>query len=217
MMCVYKRQLLAVTGILLISVVASPLQAQPCDNVPDHFLFASNTGDYYAIVLDSTGLDCNLSVCDEVGIYDGTLCVGAAVFEGTWPLAITAWADDPQTGEVDGFAEGNPISYRVWRSSAAGIEFACDHSYDTGTGVFGEGVYARLWLSNCGPCGDVDGSGTVNTADVVCVLGYIFGNPCVDITCRGDVDCSGGINTADGVYLLGYIFGVNPPPCDACP
>jgi hypothetical protein len=63
-------------------------------------------------------------------------------------------------------------------------------------------------------CGDVDNSGTVNIADAVYLISYIFGGPAPEIMASADVDCSGTANMADAVYLIGFIFGVNPDPCD---
>jgi len=62
---------------------------------------------------------------DEIGIFDGVYCVGACVLteviEDTVYLAIVAGEDDPDTPEIDGFTDGNPISYKLWDASA-GIE-----------------------------------------------------------------------------------------------
>lgn len=63
-------------------------------------------------------------------------------------------------------------------------------------------------------CGDADGSGGVNIADVVYLIAYIFGGPAPSPPESADADCSGGVNIADAVYLVAYIFGSNPAPCD---
>jgi hypothetical protein len=64
-------------------------------------------------------------------------------------------------------------------------------------------------------CGDVDHSGTVNVADAVYLLGYIFGGqPAPYPQSSGDVDCSGGLNIGDVVYMIGYILGGGADPCD---
>jgi len=48
---------------------------------------------------------------DEIGIFDGEICVGAAVFDGNSenPIIIKIAMDDPTTDAVDGFITGNPI------------------------------------------------------------------------------------------------------------
>ncbi|MCK4857352.1 MAG: thrombospondin type 3 repeat-containing protein [candidate division Zixibacteria bacterium] len=67
-------------------------------------------------------------------------------------------------------------------------------------------------------CGDTDGSGLVNIADVVYLINYIFGGgpPPVPHELSGDVDCNQMVNIADVVYLISYIFGGGPPPCYDC-
>ncbi len=58
---------------------------------------------------------------DEIGIFDGDYCVGAAILEqsidpnnsGTF-IYIPCSQDDPDTPEIDGFTADNTISYRVY-------------------------------------------------------------------------------------------------------
>lgn len=73
-------------------------------------------------------------------------------------------------------------------------------------------------------CGDADGSGTVNLADLNFTVNYLFsGGPAPDPHELGDQDCSGTIDIADCVYLVSYLYGLGgPPPCcptaaDYCP
>jgi 5-hydroxyisourate hydrolase-like protein (transthyretin family) len=56
---------------------------------------------------------------DEFALFtpDGSVCAG----HGTWTgsdLSITAWGDDSQTQEVDGFAEGDEIKILIWDFSS---------------------------------------------------------------------------------------------------
>lgn len=75
---------------------------------------------------------------DEIGVFTGSgLCVGA----GTWTgenIAITAWADDISTPEVDGFRENEPVMFRIW-------QVATGHEYSdvTATFVDGMGLFQR--------------------------------------------------------------------------
>jgi hypothetical protein len=64
-------------------------------------------------------------------------------------------------------------------------------------------------------CGDVDLSGSVNVADAVYLVMFIFGSAEPPPLYAADVDCGGSINVADAVYLIRFIFG-GPPPCDGC-
>ncbi|MCF7903238.1 MAG: hypothetical protein K9M19_07385, partial [Candidatus Marinimicrobia bacterium] len=62
--------------------------------------------------------DVALTAGDEIGIFDGEYCVGAAVVEGEIDpyLAMVAATDEASTPEVDGFTPGNPIIFRIWDS-----------------------------------------------------------------------------------------------------
>ncbi|MCK4857351.1 MAG: carboxypeptidase regulatory-like domain-containing protein [candidate division Zixibacteria bacterium] len=67
-------------------------------------------------------------------------------------------------------------------------------------------------------CGDADGNGMVNIADVVFLITYVFGGgPAPDPFAAGDVDCNQEVNVADIVYLIAYIFSGGPVPCADCP
>ena len=63
-------------------------------------------------------------------------------------------------------------------------------------------------------CGDANGDGVINSADVVYLINYLFkGGPLSDPLGTGDVNCDGIINSADVVYLINYLFKGGPPPC----
>jgi hypothetical protein len=65
------------------------------------------------IILMTNGL---LSEGDEVGIFDGDICVGASVYDGgSLDMSITvASMDDPDTEPVDGFTAGNGFTVKVY-------------------------------------------------------------------------------------------------------
>ncbi len=72
------------------------------------------------------------------------------------------------------------------------------------------------WTPNY-TCGDADGEGTINIADAVYLIAYIFSHgPAPSPLAAGDADCSGDINIADVVYLISYIFSHGPEPCATC-
>ena len=56
---------------------------------------------------------------DEIGIFDGSNCVGSAIITKTGEkfYSFVASADDPTTEEIDGFIKGHSPSFRVWRPS----------------------------------------------------------------------------------------------------
>lgn len=62
--------------------------------------------------------------------------------------------------------------------------------------------------------GDVNSSGSINLADAIGILGYLFSGgiiPCLD---SADYNDSGAVNLADAIGILGFLFsgGAPPPP-----
>ena len=63
-------------------------------------------------------------------------------------------------------------------------------------------------------CGDANGDGEIDVADVVYLTNYLFENgpapvPCLD---AGDANYDGMVDIADVVYLIIYLFIGGPPP-----
>ncbi len=65
-----------------------------------------------------------------------------------------------------------------------------------------------------GVCGDCDGDGKVNVADLTCFVGWLFfdGPPPHCAETIMNVDGAGGANVADLTYLVSYLFENGPPP-----
>lgn len=116
------------------------------DVQPVHFLPVERTGLPYAIVVDEAiMLGEVLASGDEIGVYDGELCVGAAVVRDGWPLALTAWQSDAGQG-LPGFIPGNGMQFRVW-SAEEDVELPAAAIYSTGDGLFGTGPYSQAVLN----------------------------------------------------------------------
>lgn len=65
-------------------------------------------------------------------------------------------------------------------------------------------------------CGDADGSGKTNIADITFLIARIFaGGPAPDPDWQGDANGSGKTNIADITYLISFIFAGGLPP--VCP
>ena len=113
-----------------------------------HFSFTANTGDSYSIAVTAATLDgASLAAGDEIGVFTpNDLCVGASVWTGTPPLALTAWVDDSQTSGVDGYAAGDSMFFRIWQQSND-KEFDAEPSYAQGNGTFGNGAFAQVSLA----------------------------------------------------------------------
>jgi len=54
-----------------------------------------------------------LETGDELGIYDGTLCVGNFVFDGSSNFGMTTSMNDPSSNSV-GYIPGHDIKFRIW-------------------------------------------------------------------------------------------------------
>ena len=77
------------------------------------------------------------------------------------------------------------------------------------------------WIFQVGPdylFGDANNDGTVNIADVVYIVNYLFidGPEPVPLWIVGDVTCDMIVNIADVVYLVNYLFLNGPEPCNPC-
>ena len=109
----------------------------------DYFTTVNPTGKPYALIVTEATLgDSMLMEGDEIAVFDGDLCVGAAIVDGDWPLEINAWGQD---GGRSGFSAGNEMSFRVWHEQS-NSEFGADVTYEVGEGTFGEGIFSRLSL-----------------------------------------------------------------------
>ena len=64
--------------------------------------------------------------------------------------------------------------------------------------------------------GDANGSGTVNLADIIYIVNYVFKGgtkPAPD--CRGDANNNGTINLSDIIYEVNFIFKGGPKPVNS--
>ncbi len=112
-----------------------------------HFTYTANTGDSYSIVIDEVSFHgAPLQNGDEIGVFTPAgLCVGASVWTGTAPLALTAWADDAQTQVIDGYTTGEAMSFRIWQTATQSESEATPH-FKKGHSHFGDGAYCVVSL-----------------------------------------------------------------------
>ena len=66
--------------------------------------------------------------------------------------------------------------------------------------------------------GDVNLSGTITSADIIAIVGFVFKGGAQPQPClaAGDVNCSGTVTSADIITLVGYVFRGGAYPCDGC-
>lgn len=134
------------------------------------FHFTEETGESYVVVIDTISIAAlELEAPSEVGVFDGDLCVGASTFTGEWPLAITAWADDPQTPAVDGYLADNEMIFMVAHIETCDSIRVCPApaGFSEGDGTFGEGTGAQVALTTatCVSIFHVDASNTAGPWD----------------------------------------------------
>jgi len=66
-------------------------------------------------------------------------------------------------------------------------------------------------------CGDANRSKSVDIADAVFLINYIFaGGAPPNPMESGDPSCNNQVDIVDAVFLINYIFIGGPPPCNAC-
>ena len=107
----------------------SILKSSTITAVPEYFkpVWKGNGLDHMNFYMSETNGASVLKAGNEIGIYDGSLCVGAAVIQNTGNklYSFVVSADDPTTSEIDGFIKGHTPSFRVWdqaSNSEASIE-----------------------------------------------------------------------------------------------
>jgi thermitase len=76
---------------------------------------------------------------------------------------------------------------------------------------------ARALMMSCTSCGDANNDGTIDIADPVYLIAYIFSGGPAPGDCGypqglGDANGDGEIDISDAVYLVSYILSGGPPP-----
>jgi hypothetical protein len=83
---------------------------------PEYFSYI-NTGMPYTIAITNAMIDGRpLANGDEIAVYDGTVCVGAASWQEGSAHLLTAWKQLDEYN-IAGYREGNPISFRIFKKS----------------------------------------------------------------------------------------------------
>ena len=66
--------------------------------------------------------------------------------------------------------------------------------------------------------GDVNLSGGITSADIICIVNFVFLGPCPPQPCdaAADVNCDGRVRASDIILLVNHVFKSGPAPCDVC-
>jgi len=152
------------------------------------------------------GID--LEAGDVIGIFDGESCVGVKELEGpiVTPLNIIVGADDPDTPETDGFADGNTIICRFWKHSTSTGFPVVTSEYSQGDGTFATRGTAVVALSGKTDeqiyIGDINHSGTIDLRDAILVLKVVVGMDPSEIFSDADINGDGKIGLAEVIHIL---------------
>lgn len=132
----------------------------------------------------------NLQPGDEIGIFDGNLCVGRAtltqVLTGGVLLPGVASSDDNTTPEIDGYTAGHAITYRL--CSGGTVITNVTATYSLGTGTFAVGATVQLSLAGITECTNpplltlAETSGSTCGINPVTVSGNTFGGSATSVT-----------------------------------
>lgn len=126
----------------LLLLVALGALAVPRLHAQQPFEVVPPTGKPWTVVFTAGTLNQNAIPSGAwIGLFDGERAVGAARFEGAFPLSITAWQADAGTG-LAGFTPGNPISVRL-HTAYFDTTFTLNASvaWAQGSGTFGTGAF----------------------------------------------------------------------------
>ena len=100
---------------------------------------------FYAMSAQIDGVD--MQPGDEIGIFDGDLCVGTgvltAVLNGTNYFEIRVSRDDPETPQLDGYTTGHQAAFKLWDASEQRETADCDITYLIGNNTLDAG--ASCW------------------------------------------------------------------------
>lgn len=113
---------------------------------PVYFTPVAATGKPYTIVIKDARIDgVTIQVGDEIGVFDGELCVGAGIFNGTFNFAFTAWERDLGLS-LPGFTPGNPMTFRLYDTSADLETNEAEETWFIGDDTFGHGAFSVVAL-----------------------------------------------------------------------
>ena len=127
-----------------------------------HFLPVSNTGVLCWIIIRNVTIDgVQLQNEDEIGVFDGGVCVGAVVYAGTYPMSCSAILQfvSPNGDTLEGAKRGNTMVFKVFQK-LSGMEINATPSLSSG-GHFGDilTVVETLEASTGSPVKDKEDTG----------------------------------------------------------
>lgn len=112
----------------------------PASLTPNYFTPVQPTDKVFYFVIKSATLDGgSLQTGDEVALYSGDICVGAAGFNGVYPFIVKAYGAE----NGNGFSEEDSISFKLWDYGTNTVGKAV-LSYNVGDGLFRSESFASV-------------------------------------------------------------------------
>lgn len=132
----YKHPLDSVE-VLNISGVVAPLE-------PAHFTPVATTDKLFYVVVNRADIDgILLQTGDEIAVFDGEICVGAAGYNGSFPFVFPVYGADDG---VSGFTEGDSMTIKIWDSRH--LQYAnCQYAVQAGCVGFVTDGFTRIDIS----------------------------------------------------------------------
>jgi len=137
----------------------------------------------------------------------------------TMPLSDEVFAQAEIKWQVIscGGTEGSSTNYDLNGTSAqTAVGHGNSDNYDLGHGfwqTFGGTMPCQ------GICGNANDDPSVNVADAVWIINYVFagGDPPEPVPACGNANGNGGVNVADAVWIINFVFAGGDPPGDCDP
>ncbi len=138
--------------------------------------------------------------------YNAALSAAGGTPPYSWQIATGSLPDGLELDAETGIISGIPLAKGIFDAEVCVCDTAASPRADT----------AAIQISITCVCGDPNGDKSINLADTVYLINFIFHNGSApDPMKAGDANCDISVNIADAVFLLNFIFHQGPEPL--CP
>ncbi len=204
------------TGLRTI-VFCAPPDLSPGDLLYDEFGLAQYTENQATDFAGAVGQNGWPSLqVDPSGFFGSRLPNICKLVERPGATVIATWdsfSDDPAY-------EGQPCGLMYQTANGLRVLLAFPLYFMTDSSAQGFVSHTKALFNETDTLmanGDVDGSGSVNVADVVYLVDYLFcGGIAPSSPNAADADASCAVNVADITYLVAYLFFTGPDPLPGC-
>jgi len=115
------------------------------EELPSHFVHSEMTGNNMSLLISAlipaeVGIQSSeIGVFTKSGLCVGTVSLSTLISQHSTGLAV--WGDDPNTPEIDGAKEGEPLYFRIWDGST---EYSADVKFTEGSDKYTTDGFAQL-------------------------------------------------------------------------